>query len=171
MSLQAIRTDLGRNPMTDEKRARSGLWNRAYQVGVVVRDLDRAKAFYERLGVGPFEEGPSAHTLERRIYGKSAPDAAVRGALAKMGDFEFELLQPVSGNTIQGEFLERHGEGVVHICAFTDDIDRDIAELSDLGYEVISEGWLDDGGHFAYFDTREVGGLVLELFETGSDWT
>ena len=157
--------------MTDERRVRSGLWDRAYQVGVVVGDLDRAKAFYERLGIGPFEEGPSGHTLRRHIYGEPAPDAAVRGALARMGDFEFELLQPISGKTIQGEFLETKGEGVVHICAFTDDIDRDIEELTGLGYEVISEGWLDDGGHFAYFDTREVGGLVLELFETGSEWS
>jgi hypothetical protein len=88
-----------------------------------------------------------------------------------MGDIEFELLQPVSGNTIQAEFLERHGEGVVHLCAFTDDLDRDIEELTELGYEIISEGWLSDGGHFAYFDTREIGGLVLELFQTGTDWT
>ncbi len=157
--------------MTDEQRARSGLWDRTYQIGVVVRDLDRAKAFYERLGIGPFEEGPSAHTRRREIYGVPAPDAAVRGTLAKMGDIEFELLQPVSGNTVQAEFLERHGEGVVHLCAFTDDLDRDIAELTGLGYEVISEGWLEDGGHFAYFDTREIGGLVLELFQTGTDWT
>ena len=157
--------------MTDDKRARSGLWDRAYQIGVVVRDLDRAKAFYERLGVGPFEEGPSAHALRREIYGVEAPDAAVRGLIAPMGDIEFELLQPVSGNTIQAEFLERHGEGVVHLCAFTDDLDRDIEELTGLGYEIISEGWLSDGGHFAYFDTREIGGLVLELFQTGTDWT
>ena len=138
---------------------------------MVVRDLDRAKAFYERLGVGPFEEGPSAHALRREIYGVEAPDAAVRGLIAPMGDIEFELLQPVSGNTIQAEFLERHGEGVVHLCAFTDDLDRDIEELTELGYEIISEGWLSDGGHFAYFDTREIGGLVLELFQTGTDWT
>jgi methylmalonyl-CoA/ethylmalonyl-CoA epimerase len=157
--------------MTDERRARSELWDRTYQVGVVVRDLDRAKAFYERLGIGPFEDGPSAHTLRREIYGTPASDVAVRGALAKMGDIEFELLQPVSGKSIQAEFLERHGEGVVHLCAFTNDLDQDIAELTGLGYEVISEGWLEDGGHFAYFDTRETGGLVLELFQTGTDWT
>jgi hypothetical protein len=156
--------------MTDEERARPNLWDRTYQIGVVVRDLDQAKAFYERLGIGPFDEGPSAHTLERRIYGEPAPDAAVRGALAKMGDLEFEILQPVSGTTIQSEFLERHGEGVVHLCAHTDDLDGDIAELTGLGYEVISEGWLADGGHFAYFDTRATGGLVLELFETGAEW-
>ena len=156
--------------MTSEKKARSDIWDRAYQIGVVVRDLDRAKVFYERLGIGPFVEGPSGHALERRIYGEPAADAAVRGAIAKMGEIEFELLEPVSGKTIQSEFLERHGEGVVHLCAFSDDIDRDIKELTELGYDVISEGRIDDGGHFAYFDTRETGGLVLELFEPGPDW-
>lgn len=153
-----------------EPQARPGIWDRTYQVGVVVRDLDKARAFYERLGIGPFEEGPSAHTLRREIYGESVTDASVEGALAQMGSIEFELLQPVSGTTIQAEFLKRHGEGVVHLCAYTDDLERDKNELTGLGFEVISEGWLEDGGHFAYFDTREIGGLVLELFQTGSDW-
>ena len=156
--------------MSDEKSARSGIWDRAYQVGVVVRDLDQAVAFYERLGIGPFEEGPSAHTIERKIYGEPSTDAKVEGRLAQMGNIEFELLQPVSGRTVQGDFLEEHGEGVVHICAHTDDLERDIEELTALGYEVISEGKLSDGGRFAYFDTRAVGGLILELFETGSSW-
>jgi len=156
--------------MSNERTARSGIWDRAYQVGVVVRDLDQAVAFYERLGIGPFEEGPSAHTVERKIYGEPSTDAKVEGRLAQMGNIEFELLQPVSGRTVQGDFLEEHGEGVVHICAHTDDLERDIEELTELGYEVISEGKLSDGGRFAYFDTRAVGGLILELFETGSSW-
>lgn len=156
--------------MSDERTARSGIWDRAYQVGVVVRDLEQAVAFYERLGIGPFEEGPSAHTVERKIYGETSTDAKVEGRLAQMGNIEFELLQPVSGRTVQGDFLEEHGEGVVHICAHTDDLERDIEELTGLGYEIISEGKLSDGGRFAYFDTRAVGGLILELFETGSSW-
>lgn len=157
--------------MTDQPPPpRRDLWDRTYQIGVVVRDLDVAKAFYERIGIGPFEEGPSAHTRRREIYGQVEEDARVRGTVAQMGKIEFELLQPVSGNTIQAEFLERHGEGVVHLCAFTDDLESDKADLVALGYEVISEGWLEDGGHFAYFDTREVGGLVLELFQTGDEW-
>jgi methylmalonyl-CoA/ethylmalonyl-CoA epimerase len=156
--------------MSEERTARPGLWERAYQVGVVVRDLDQAVAFYEGLGIGPFVEGPSAHTVERKIYGESSTEARVKGRLAQMGNIEFELLQPVSGRTVQGDFLEEHGEGVVHICAHTDDLERDIEELTGLGYEVISEGKLSDGGRFAYFDTRGVGGLILELFETGSSW-
>ena len=149
---------------------RKDLWARTYQVGVVVRDLDRAAAFYEQLGIGPFVEGPSAHTIERKIYGKDAPDARVRGKIAQMGSIEFELLQPVSDDTIQAEFLEKHGEGILHICAYTDDLDADREALENLGYEVISYGRLEDGGQFAYFDTREVGGVVLELFEVGESW-
>lgn len=156
--------------MTDKPALREDLWSRTYQVGVVVRDIDRAVEFYERLGVGPFVEGPSAHTLERKIYGQDAPDVKVKGLITQMGPIEFELLQPVAGRGIQAEFLEKHGEGVVHLCAHTDDLDRDVADLTDLGYRVISSGLLDDGGKFAYFDTREVGGLVLELFQTGNKW-
>lgn len=156
--------------MTTEKRARPDLWNRAYQVGVVVRDIEEAVAFYERLGIGPFVEGPSAHAVDRKVYGGPAPDAKVRGRIAQMGNIEFELLQPVSGRTVQGDFLEEHGEGVVHICAHTDDLERDVEELTELGCEVISEGTFEDGGRFAYFDTRRIGGLVLELFQPGSSW-
>jgi methylmalonyl-CoA/ethylmalonyl-CoA epimerase len=156
--------------MTSGEQARPDMWDRAYQVGVVVRDMDKAKAFYERLGIGPFVEGPSGHALDRRIYGEPAPDAEVRGAITQMGRIEFELLEPVSGKSIQGEFLEKHGEGVVHICAHTDDLERDIDELTGLGYAVISQGHMEDGGRFAYFDTRETGGLILELFQTGSSW-
>lgn len=156
--------------MTEKPALREDLWSRTYQVGVVVRDIDRAVEFYERLGVGPFEEGPSGHTLERKIYGREAPDVKVKGLIAQMGPIEFELLQPVEGRGVQAEFLEKHGEGVVHLCARTDDLDRDAADLTALGYEVISSGLLDDGGKFAYFDTREVGGLVLELFQTGDKW-
>ncbi len=146
------------------------LWSRTYQVGVVVRDIDKAAAFYERLGIGPFVEGPSAHALERKIYGKDAPDAEVKGKITQMGSVEFELLQPVSGSSIQAEFLEKHGEGVIHLCAHTDDLDRDVEELTGRGFRVISSAVLADGGKFAYFDTREVGGLILELFQTGDDW-
>lgn len=156
--------------MEEKNSARKGIWDRAYQVGVVVHDLDRATEFYERLGIGPFVEGPSAHTVERRVFGKDAPDAAVKGVIAQMGSIEFELLQPMGGTTVQGEFLKNHGEGIVHICAYSEDIDADRTELEGLGYEVISWGVLEDGGKFAYFDTAKVGGIVLELFQPGESW-
>jgi catechol 2,3-dioxygenase-like lactoylglutathione lyase family enzyme len=156
--------------MDEQTRTLQDIWKRSYQVAVVVRDIDAATEFYERLGIGPFEEGPSAHTLERRIYGEDALDAEVRGRTAMMGAIELELLEPVAGRTVQGDFLEKHGEGVIHICAHTDDLDRDIAVMEELGIGVISYGVISDGGKFAYFDTRAVGGLILELAQPGLRW-
>lgn len=152
-----------------EKKEKS-LWERAYQVAVVVKDMDKAIKFYESLGIGPFVEGPSAVALERRIYGKLEPDAEVMGRIARMGSIELELMQPVQGNSIQMEYLKTRGEGVIHICAYTDDIDADIKTMEEKGFRVISSAHFPDGGKFAYFDTREVGGLILELFQTGSEW-
>ena len=156
--------------MSGTKGTRRNLWDRTYQVGVAVRDLDQAIGFYERLGIGPFVEGPSAHSVMRKVYGQDAPDTRVTGKIAQMGSIEFELLSPIAGRSVQGDFIAEHGEGVVHICAYTDDLESDVEEMADLGFDVISQGEFDDGGKFAYFDTREVGGLVLELFQTGSSW-
>lgn len=144
-------------------------WARVYQIGVVVRDLDQAVRFYQGLGIGPFREGPSAYTVERIVRGTSSPETQVRGRIADLGALEFELLQPVAGRSVQGEFLERHGEGVVHLCAYTDDLDRDIAWMAERGTQVISYGRLADGGRFAYFDTVATGGLVFELYQLGPD--
>ena len=157
--------------MTTNGALPAAIWERTYQIGVVVKDLERAVTFYEGLGIGPFEEGPSAHTTRREIYGESQPDVRVRGRLAQMGPIEFELLEPVTGRGIQAEFLEERGEGVVHICAYTDDLSRDIELMESRACPVISYGELDDGGRFAYFDTRQIGGVILELFQTGNRYT
>lgn len=146
------------------------LWGRAYQVGVVVRDMDRAVRFYERLGIGPFTRGPSSVAIDRRIYGAPEPDTLVDGRIAQMGAFELELLSPVRGRSVQRDVLDARGEGVVHICGHTDDLRRDSATMTELGYPIISSARFDDGGSFAYFDTREVGGIVLELFQPGRKW-
>jgi methylmalonyl-CoA/ethylmalonyl-CoA epimerase len=149
------------------KKSTEKPFSRAYQVGVVVRDMDRAVEFYESLGIGPFVEGPSSVATDRKIYGKPA-DVKVRGTIAQMGQIEFELLQPVAGESIQKEFLDNKGEGVIHICSRVDNIDREVAKLAEKGFSVISSGRLSDGGQFAYIDTREVGGVILELFQPGA---
>ena len=145
-------------------------WDRAYQIGAVVEDIDAAREHYERAGIGPFTEGPSRHAVERTVYGEPAPDVIVRGMIAKMGPIELELLQPVAGGSVQREALEGRGEHALHLCAHTDDLDRDMADMRGRGFSVISQGRFDDGGKFAYFDTRAVGGMILELFQPGDTY-
>jgi len=110
------------------------------QVGFVVKDLDKAMAAYWRLGVGPW-----------RVYTYGAPlvkDITYRGkpgnwrfliALANLGrGFGLELIQPLSGESIYSEFLEKHGEGgIQHLGIVVDDLDRVVEEARRAGYEVI----------------------------------
>jgi methylmalonyl-CoA/ethylmalonyl-CoA epimerase len=145
-------------------------FSRTYQVAVVVKDLDKAIKFYESLGIGPFVEGGSASAIERKVYGKPAPDVKIKGAMTQMGQINFELLQPVEGESVQKEFLESRGEGVIHICSWVDDLDKEIAKMAEKGVKVVSYVELSDHGKCAYFDTREVGGFFLELFQAGPNW-
>jgi methylmalonyl-CoA/ethylmalonyl-CoA epimerase len=142
-------------------------WDHTYQIGVVVADLDRAREHFERAGVGPFREGPSQVAFDRVVYGESAPDVEVRGLLAQMGPLEFELLSPIRGRSVQADALSQRGEHALHICSRTDDLEREIAAMAAAGFTVISRGRFDDGGAFAYFDTRTVGGVILEMFQPG----
>jgi len=154
----------------DEASALRKLWANCYQVGVVVRDLKQAVSFYESAGIGPFQEGPSAHARDRQIHGKLEPDATVKGLTTQIGSIEFELLQPVAGPSLQREFLDARGEGVIHLCSHTDDLARGIELMTSRGFDVISSAHLQDGGQFAYFDTRRVGGVIFELFQPGTSW-
>ena len=147
----------------------SSPWKGTYQIGIVVRDLEEAVEHYERMGIGPFTDGPSEKAVYREVYGTTTTTTTkVRGKIAQMGHLELELLETVSGPSVQQEALTANGEHVLHLCAYTDDLDAEIERMSGAGFPVISYGELDDGGRFAYFDTRRVGGLILEYFQRGT---
>jgi len=134
-------------------------------VGVVVKDMDRAIEYYSSLGIGPFE--PLRVTVtERKVWGKRVENIKLKVRVTQMGPVQFELIEPVEGESIQKEFLESKGEGINHLGFFVDDIDKEVAKLVKKGFKVISSGrWL--GGGFAYFDTDKVGGVQTELIQWG----
>ncbi len=139
------------------------------QIGVVVRDLDEAVQHYEALGVGPFESTQGAAPIvDRQVHGKPAPDVKNRIGLTRMGAVEMELVQPISGKSVQREFLERHGEGINHLGFLVDDIEAETAKLLAKGFQVISSGRTAAGGAFVYLDTDRVGGIVFELIQPPS---
>ena len=137
---------------------------RVAQIGVIVRDLNAATAFYETLGLGPFKTGKgTAPITDREVHGKAAPDVKNRIATAMLGEVEIELVQPVSGASLQREFLETRGEGVNHLGFVVEDLEGEVARLITRGFRVVSRGTVAGGGAFAYLDTDRVGGVIFEL--------
>jgi len=139
-----------------------------YQIGVIVKDMDEAEKYYEALGIGPFESLKGPAPTDRRVYGKPAPDVNLRVRIAQAGGVQFELIQPISGNSVQKEFLEKHGEGINHLGFLVDDLEREVAKLIEKGFRVISSGKTTAGGGFAYLDTDKIGGVVFEIIQLPS---
>ena len=136
------------------------------QIGVVVKDLDRAIAFYQStFGLGPF-----------RVQEAEAPNVWDRGeekrikarlGFAMLGQVELELIHIVEGDSYHLEFLREHGEGLHHLGFKVKDFQAKLEQAKAMGFEVLQTG---PGGRFyAYLDTRRCGGIIFELIED-IDW-
>ncbi len=138
---------------------------RVDHIGVTVRDMDKAVAHYQSLGIGPFKPLDTTLLRDKHLHGKPVTDARLVIKIAKIGQVEFELVQPVSGESIHKEFLEEHGEGISHLGFFVDDLDKEVAKLVAKGLKVVTGGKFTGGGGLAYLGTDKVGGVFFELIQ------
>jgi len=141
-------------------------------VSVVVRDIEKAVEFYQSLGIGPFPPliGPSGPTplTGKTVRGKPADyQIDLRHAEGGVGQLQFEVIQPLEGETPVKEFLEKRGEGIHHIGFFVDDLEGETARMAEKGFKITQSGETPEV-RWAYFDTDVVGGVVIELMEMTS---
>ena len=141
-------------------------------VGIPVRDLDKSLEDYQSLGIASFQPEfliDSSKFAEYLVYGKT-PDPVVktRVALGKMGPLGIELLQPLQGETVHKELLEKTGEGIGHIAYTVDDLEEETAKLVAKGFPVILS--IKRPGQTkrsaVYIDTRsKFSNLIIELIQ------
>jgi methylmalonyl-CoA/ethylmalonyl-CoA epimerase len=124
-------------------------------IGAVVRDVDQAVEYYQSLGI--VDKATDRVTME----GKKAK---LIGRFIHIGSLLIELWQPVRGETVQQEFLDSRGEGVNHIAFHVDDLDREKEKMAEKGIPVVFTV-RDEEGYMAYFDTRKVNNILIELIQ------
>ena len=139
-------------------------FSRIDHVGILVKDLDKAVEHYKSLGIGPFQEIPMDTVINKTMYGK-ASDWQIRAAVANLGTIKFELIQPLKGAHLMQEFLDSKGEGINHVAFAVDDLDKEAAKLEEKGLTVILTAKRASGHGCVYFDTRQSGGIILELIQ------
>ncbi len=140
-----------------------------HHVSVIVRDMNKAIEYYQSLGIGPFPPsiGPSGTTplTGKKVWGKPVDyNIDLRHAEGGVGQIQFEVIQPLEGETPVKEFLEKKGEGIHHLGFFVDDLDKETAKMAEKGFMVSQSGETPDV-KWAYFDTDRVGGVVIELMQ------
>lgn len=124
-------------------------------VGIAVRDLDARLALYVS-GLGLVASPP-----------EEVPSEGVRVVFLPAGDTRLELLEPTADDSPIARFLERHGEGVHHICITVADLDGTLARLEKQGIALVDRRARTgaEGSRVAFVHPRGAGGVLLELKE------
>ena len=90
-------------------------------------------------------------------------------AFAYSGKVQVEMVQAPLGENLYRRHLDQAGEGLHHLGFYLPDLDREMAFVRQLGLPVMLEGRLKTAGgseaRFAYLDTRQLCGIVVELIE------
>jgi methylmalonyl-CoA/ethylmalonyl-CoA epimerase len=143
---------------------REPVFNKAMQLGIVVRDLEATVRRYEDdYGIGPwqFARIDLGDANDYREYGQPV-ERSNRIAMARVGGVMWELIEPLDEDGIYARFLAEKGEGVHHVAVATPDFDGAVerAERKD-GLMLSCEH---SGIDIAYLDTLRDLGVVLEVF-------
>jgi methylmalonyl-CoA epimerase len=123
-------------------------------IGIVVRDIQEALNVYEAALGLPLREVVDV------------PDDKVRVAFLPVGESNVELVQPIGADTGTARFLEKHGEGVHHICIEVEDLDEALGRLKASGVVLIDEVPRRGAhGQVAFVHPRGAHGVLVELVE------
>ena len=123
-------------------------------LGVAVKSLAVARAFYENLGL--------AVVGEETVEGEQ-----VRLAMVPVGESRIELLEATSPESPIARFIARRGEGLHHVALRVHDLAATVERLKSSGTRLISDDIkVGAGGHlYVFVHPSSTGGVLLELCE------
>jgi len=136
------------------------MFTRIDHVGLAVRDLDAAIAFYART----FD----LHVEHQEVN----EEQGVREAMLGVGSSGacIQLLAPLNDDSPIAKFLDRNGEGVQQVAYGVVDIDATSSELRERGvrllYEEAKPGTA--GSRVNFIHPKDAGGVLVELVEAAS---
>jgi Glyoxalase/Bleomycin resistance protein/Dioxygenase superfamily len=157
------------------------------QVCLVVDDLDKTLGeLAGQFGIGPFKVWHlgARQLFGRKLRGKDVP-WTMKLAIAWVGKMQLEVIQPVKGPSILGEYLNTHGGGIHHLLVATGKLRlaQAIERFKAMGCPTEQEGYANLPAqigpltvppipkfaarqlstHFAYMRTEPQAGTVLEV--------
>lgn len=140
------------------------------QICVIVDDVEKYAAQYARIfGVEiPKEYHYTAgHDETQATYFGEPTEARAKITAFRMGDIEFELLQPVGDPSVWKDFLDEHGCGVHHVAFRVKGTDKVAQSFAAHGFAVSQQGLFTGlpRGMYTYLTTEDALGTTVELLE------
>ena len=144
------------------------VFDKIHHICIVVHDIDKARAYYESIGVGPWREYPPlVEYTDLQVPNRDA-FLKMRYQICDLPTIQLQLCEPPREDCPQRRFLDTKGEGVFHIGFEVPDCDAGEAEAAARGLKPQMRGRRSNGSGFTYFDTADEAGVVLEIRATPS---
>lgn len=147
---------------------------RLMQIGIIVKNLEKAVEEYEKMGVGPWDIAVMDNTIppfnDLTFDGKELETKGpiIKTAMMQRYGLEIELIQPVAKETAYYKWLKEHGPGIHHIAFDTMDNYEDfLASCKEkTGKDVWVRGRaIHDLMDFSYVDLRDDMGIIVECYK------
>jgi methylmalonyl-CoA/ethylmalonyl-CoA epimerase len=130
------------------------LIKRITEIGVAVKSLnDSGDRLHEILGAR------GGTVLKAQEYGMVAQ-------MFRIGNIEFELMEPANQDGLIAQFLEKRGEGLHHIAFEVEDINESLNWIKRNNLRIITEQPVSiDNLKAAFLHPGSFGGVLIELIE------
>ena len=127
-------------------------------VGIAVKDLDKAMAF--------FEEVYGTKLIRRDRYEEQLFETALVG----IGEMRLELIASLDPGSFIAGFIKDRGDGIHHMSLEIDQFERVINDFKAKGLKVIGET---DNANFkaAFIHPQGNFGILTEIIEPKQGWT
>ncbi|MCA0419788.1 MAG: VOC family protein [Proteobacteria bacterium] len=139
------------------------IFDKLHHICIVVADIDKTQAYYESIGIGPWQEYPPLSAYAELEVPNEAAFSSLRFKFVNLSNFQLQLCQPGPEDGPQRRFLDTKGEGVFHVGFDVPDCDAAEKEGAASGLSSLMRGRRSDRSGFTFFDTAERAGVVLEI--------
>jgi len=127
-----------------------------HHLGIVVKDANEVgKLYSEMLGLEFWNKG-AIEDKENGVLLLSLPT----------GETFIELVQPLRPDNRFGRFLKEKGEGLFHLCFYSDDFDKEVQHWKEKGYvveEEMAHSFKDNPFRLVWLSPKSTHGVWIEL--------
>jgi len=127
--------------------------NKIEHIGIAVTDLETSeKLFAQLLGTTSYKR-------------EVVESEGVITSFFKIGEVKIELLAATNPNSPIAKFIEKKGEGIHHIAFDTNQIDQELTEKINLGFQAIHTTPKDgaDNKSIAFLHPKSTNSVLVEL--------
>lgn len=139
-----------------------------HHICLVVHDIDAAVAYYESLGIGPWQDYPPLSQYTELNMPDPEAFSQMKYRYVDLDNVQIQVCEPPQLDCPQRRFLDTRGEGVFQI-GFESVLDTAISQAQALGLDVLMSGRRENRTGFVYFDTLDKAGVVWMCRQTLPD--